>query len=595
MDALDQERDYETQRLARVADLCPHDNEEDEVFEKIIAMTSEYFNAPIALISIVEKHQQWFRARVGIEERSTPRDVAFCAYSLRDREFMEILDAHEDERFMNNPLVTGSPFIRYYASAPLLTHDGFSLGSLCIIDTAPRTPMRSRDAAMLTYFSELVMMQIRGLRSRNYVDQPTGLFNRLRLEEDIRQARAKAEPYHVYAVDVISPKFLNDVVKALGYSFAQALMLCVKSRLQRLIPKHCLLYKISPTRFGFLLKSDVSIEQLCAKILANFEEPVDCRGIPILMQTGIGVLSIQGPEEKDWLRLVVGTADDARVRNIGWALYQPQLDAAQQRAFTLLSSLSEAVRSSTQFSLVYHPKINIPGCTCDSVEALIRWTHPTLGVISPAEFIPLAGKTALMQSITFWVLEAVVEQSRAWKAEGLAVRVAMNVTVSDLENSRFVDKIESYLQAGKLAPEDLELEFTESMVMSDPEKVVRQLERARDLGIEISVDDFGTGYSNWTYLRQLPANSVKIDQSLIGNLPHNEKDKRLVKTLIELARGLGYRVVAEGVETQSTLHLIAKWGCTQAQGYLITQPLSPQAFKKWFDRGGAALELAPIF
>ncbi len=578
--------EYEAERLKRVEALCPQNEQDDEVFEKMISMTSEYFSAPIALISIVDKHRQWFRARIGIEEDTTPRDVSFCAHSLRDRKPLEVLDALDDERFKDNPMVTGPPFIRYYASAPLLTSDGFSLGSLCIIDTSAREPMSERDAGMLVYFAQLVVMRITGLRSRNFIDQPTGLFNRLRLEEDIRMASSSGIQHDLFAVDVISPKFLNDVVKALGYSFSQKLMLDVKNRLQSLLPKDYLLYKISPTRFGFLLKAGEPVERLCLDILSNFGEPVDCQGIPIPMQPGIGVLKIADAEERDWLRLVVGAADDARVRNLGWAMYQPELDAAQQRAFVLLSSLPDAVRSGNQLSLVFQPKVRLPSLACESVEALIRWNHPTLGPISPAEFIPLAEKTALMHSITFWGLHAVVSQAKVWRSKGIELRISMNVTVSDLENSKFLNKITEYINEGALLPKNLELEFTESMHMSDPKAVITQLERARGLGIDISVDDFGTGYSNWTYLRQLPVSTVKLDQSLISNLDTNEKDKRLVETLIELARGLGYRVVAEGVETKSILDLITLWGCSEAQGYLFTPPLKAKPLEEWLEQGG---------
>ncbi|MFJ2385869.1 sensor domain-containing phosphodiesterase [Pseudomonas koreensis] len=578
--------DEETQRLRRVASLCSKNDNSDEVFDKIISMTSEHFNAPIALISIVDKHEQWFRARIGLEKRATPRDISFCAHFLHDSEPVEILDAHNDERFKDNPMVTGSPFIRYYASAPLLTSDGLSLGSLCVIDTSPRAPMSERETRMLICFAELAVLHILNLRSRNYIDQPTKLFNRLRLEEDIRQASSSGTPHNLYAVDVISPKFLNDVVKALGYSFSQLVMLNVKARLLDLLPKNCLLYKISPTRFGFLHNTLESVEELCRKILSSFETPVECQGIPILMQIGIGILEISDAQERDWLRLVVGAADDARARNLGWALYQAELDATQQRAFALLSSLSDAVRSTEQLSLVFHPKVSLPNLKCGSVEALIRWSHPTLGPISPAEFIPLAGKTALMQSITFWVLDAVVAQTRDWKAKGIDLRVAMNVTVSDLENSQLVEKITEKIRNGDLDPKSIELEFTESMLMSDPQQVIKQLERVRGLGIQISVDDFGTGYSNWTYLRQLPINTVKLDQSLISNINTNEKDKRLVKTLIELAQGLGYSVVAEGVETESVLDIITRWGCSEAQGYLITKPLEADLLEKWLEQGG---------
>lgn len=575
----------EIERLKEVAKFCPTDSDSDDVFEKIVEMASAYYNAPIALISIVDKHRQWFRARVGITETQTPREVSFCAYSTLDNALLEVSDATQDARFKDNPLVTGPPHIRYYAGAPLITEDGFTLGSLCIIDTVPRPPMSERDSAMLNDFAELVMMRIQGMRSRNFVDQPTGLFNRLRLEEDIRQALKLENACHVYAVDIISPKFLNDIVKALGYSFAGDLVLAIKSRLQNLLPAQCLLYKISPTRFGFILEENQTTEHICESILKDFKKPVECHGIPILMQVGIGVLPIHHSGQQDWLRLLVSAADEARDRKLGWSLYEPQFDAAQQRAFMLLSSLPEAVSCDKQFSLVYQPKVKLPSGSCDSVEALLRWNHPLLGPISPAEFIPLAEKTALIPSVGLWVLNAIIRQAAAWKAQGVRLRIAMNITVSDLESSEFVDAMIDELHRHDLDPADFELEFTESMLMTNPEEVIRQLQRVRQIGIEVAVDDFGTGYSNWAYLKELPATTVKLDQSLISGLGSNQNDKQLVKTLIGLAKGLGYRVVAEGVENQEILDLLIQWGCSEAQGYLIAKPMTATDLETWISQG----------
>nr|WP_010562904.1 GGDEF and EAL domain-containing protein [Pseudomonas extremaustralis] len=550
-------------------------------------MTSAYFNVPITLISIVEEHRQWFRARVGLEATQTPREVSFCAYTTLDNLMLEVLDATLDPRFKDNALVTGAPHICYYAGAPLITADGFTLGTLCIIDRVPRAPMSERDAAMLKNFAELVMMHIGGVRSRNFVDQPTGLFNRQRFEEDIRQALQLNGACQIYAVDVISPAFLNDIVKALGYSFAAELIQAIKSRLQTLLPQDCLLYKISPTRFGFILNDGQPAAQICARILYHFKHPVQCQGIPIPMQVGIGVLPLLESEEpgRDWLRLVISAADEARDRQLGWSLYEPQFDAAQRRALMLLSSLPEAIDADTQFSLVYQPKINLSSGCSDCVEALLRWHHPLLGSISPAEFIPLAEKTALMPAIGLWVLNAIVQQAIAWKARGVCLRIAMNITVSDLENAGFVDAMLHEIRIHDLDPEDFELEFTESMLITKPEEVIRQLQRVRQRGIEVAVDDFGTGYSNWAYLKELPANTVKLDQSLISGLSTNQNDKHLVRTLIGLAKGLGYCVVAEGVENQETLDLLIQWGCSQAQGYLIARPMSPAALEDWIEQG----------
>ncbi len=577
----------EAERLKQVEKYCHVDAGDDEVFDKIVQMASAYYSTPIALISIVDRHQQWFRARVGIKETQTPRAVSFCAYSTLDNSKLEVLDATRDPRFKNNPLVTGPPYIRYYAGAPLITEEGFTLGSLCIIDTVARPAMTERDMAMLNSFAELVMMRIRGVRSRTFVDQPTGLFNRLRLEEDIRQTLQINDVCQIYAVDVITPKLLNDIVKALGYSFAEELILAIKSRLQTLLPSQCVLYKISSTRFGFILKDNQTARHICDSILSNFKQPVECHGIPIPLQVGIGVLPVltsQDPQQ-DWVRLVVSAADEARDRQLGWSLYEPQFDAAQQRALMLLSSLPEAVSSDKQFSLVYQPKINLPSGSCQSVEALIRWTHPLLGNISPAEFIPLAEKTALIPSVGLWVLNATVQQAIAWKARGLRLRIAMNIAVSDLESTEFVDTLLNQIDTHGLDPASFELEFTERMLMTNPDEIIRQLKRVREVGVEVAVDDFGTGYSNWAYLKELPANTVKLDQSLISGLGTNTNDKQLVKTLIGLAKGLGYQVVAEGVESQKILNLLTQWGCSEAQGYLIAKPMSAAALEAWIEQG----------
>ncbi|MDP9030548.1 MAG: EAL domain-containing protein, partial [Pseudomonadota bacterium] len=160
-----------------------------------------------------------------------------------------------------------------------------------------------------------------------------------------------------------------------------------------------------------------------------------------------------------------------------------------------------------------------------------------------------------------------------------------NITVSDLESSEFVDAMIHELHRHDLDPADFELEFTESMLMTNPEEVIRQLQRVRQIGIEVAVDDFGTGYSNWAYLKELPATTVKLDQSLISGLGSNQNDKQLVKTLIGLAKGLGYRVVAEGVENQEILDLLIQWGCSEAQGYLIAKPMTATDLETWISQG----------
>ncbi|MBP1146722.1 EAL domain-containing protein (putative c-di-GMP-specific phosphodiesterase class I)/GAF domain-containing protein [Pseudomonas sp. PvP027] len=573
----------ETQRLLRIRELCVLEDTSDDVFDEIVAMTAAFFETPIALISIVDEHRQWFRAKVGLNARETPRNVSFCAYTILSDTLFEIPDATLDERFVNNSLVTGHPDIRYYAGAPLITDDGIALGSLCVIDTKPREPMNEYQTDMLKRFASLVMKRIIGLRLSCFIDQPTGLYNRSRLQEDISQAVASSVDYQLVAVDMITSAFLNDIVKALGYSFSQDLVTAIKNRLECLLPPTCSLYKVSPTRFGFLLAGERTPEHLFRTILKDFETPVECRGIPVQMQVGLGVVTLnRNPvEEQDWMRMVISAADDARDRDLGWAMYEPHFDAAQQRAFKLLSSLTGAVHAHDQLRLVYQPRIDLDSGLCTSVEALLRWNHPTLGAIGPAEFVPLAEKTALMRPLSLWVLTRAIEQAARWQQQGFDFRIAINVTPEDLTGPAFTDRMIRLLGKHKIDPTRFELEFTEGALMHNPAEVRHQLERMRQMGMDVAIDDFGTGYSNWNYLRQLPATTVKLDQSLIRNLASDKTDQRLVKALIGLAKKLGYWVVAEGIETDEIRRLVKQWGCDEGQGYLIAKPMEAEALLNW--------------
>ncbi|GAB6388835.1 sensor domain-containing phosphodiesterase [Stutzerimonas marianensis] len=572
----------EAQRLSQVSTLCRLDSTPDEVFEQIVAMTAAYFDAPIALISIIDEQRQWFTARVGLTARETPRRDSFCAYAILASGPFEVLDASKDPRFKDNPLVTGEPGIRFYAGMPLVTPDGLGLGSLCVIDTVPREALSDRDLSMLGHLARLTMARILSLRSEQFIDRPTGLHNRARLENDV--SLADAPGMTLVVVDVIAPTRLNEIVKVLGYDFAQALMQCVKQRVQAALGEGNDLYRISPTRFAFLLAPgrQAELAALNERVIAAFEPPVLCDGIPVKTQIGIGVMPLQaGAQEQDWLRLAISSADDARSRGIGWATYAPRLDQAQQRAFRLLSGLSEALLAGDQLRLVYQPRISLADGHCTSVEALLRWTHPTLGPVGPAEFIPLAEKTALIRELSLWVAEQAIAQSAAWQRQGAAFKVAINVSAADLDGPAFADRVTALLAAYQLPPEALEVEFTESALMRNPGEVSRQLQRLRTLGMDVAIDDFGTGYSNWTYLRDLPATILKLDQSFIRHLSDDEKDRRLVRTLIDLAKRLELRVVAEGIETQPVLELVAEWGCEEGQGYHIARPMEADALLGW--------------
>lgn len=575
----------EPQRLLRINELSLAESASDPIFERIVELAAATFQVPIALISTVEEERQFFCASVGLDIRETSRLDSFCAYTILADEPLQVPDALADPRFANNPIFTGEPKVRFYAGVPLVTTDGLGLGSVCIIDTKPRPALYGRELALLEHLAALAMQRITTLHDAAIVDQQTGLFNRVMLEQKVRSTVFSGKGCTVAAVDVIPPLFLNDIVKALGYKFSDDLILTITKRLQALLPHGCTLYKISPTRFGFLLDEfqAEAAPALFQSILDDLAVPVNSNGIPIQLQVGIGAVPIRcdQAEDHDWLRLVISSSDDARVRQIGWQWYDQRLDDAQQRAFMLLSAMTAALLSDDQLYLVYQPRIDLNSGRCESVEALLRWTHPVLGPIGPAEFIPLAEKTALIGPITLRVLHAAVGQAAVWQSQGVNLKVGINISASDLESSAFADELAALIDQKGLDPSSLELEFTETALINQPQAVREQIDRISALGLQIAIDDFGSGYSNWTYLRELPASTVKIDQTFMRDLDTDEKNRPLVQAVIELASRLGYRVVAEGIENAGTLELLQGWGCHEGQGYHIARPMLPDMLIDW--------------
>lgn len=575
----------EPQRLARIRELCLLDQMPDTVFDRIVQLAAHHFEVPIALVSIVDEGRQWFCARVGLDAQETPRRDSFCAHALHDPDLFQVGNALQDPRFHDNPLVVGAPGIRFYAGMPLVTDDGLALGTLCLIDIKPRAPLDDRQTATLAMLARLVMDRIQTLRHRNFIDGPTGLPNRQRLEDDVRARRAAGESLVVVVADVLAPVFTNELVKALGYRFTLQLLLSLKARLEAVLPQDAVLYRICHRRFAFLLADTdtANTEALLDAVACAIRLPVETDGIPIVTAAGFGALRLgqgQGDDPEDWVRSAISAADEARECEHGWLWYDPRVDRAQQRAFHLLSALGEAVNGSGQLHLHYQPRIDLRTGTCSSVEALLRWEHPEFGSISPAEFVPLAEKTALMRPLSLWVLRHAIDQLARWDADGHRLQVAINVSAVDLESDTFTEHMLVLLAERGLAPDRLEIEFTESALMRRPEVVRQQLERLRRLGVAVAIDDFGTGYSNWTYLRALPANSVKIDRSFLVNLQETA-DERLLRTIIDLARELGYRVVAEGIETERQRQLMRDWGCHEGQGFLFARPMPADAMPTW--------------
>ena len=217
----------------------------------------------------------------------------------------------------------------------------------------------------------------------------------------------------------------------------------------------------------------------------------------------------------------------------------------------------------------------------EQAEALLRWQHPTYGMVSPAEFIPLAERTDSIQLLTAWVIGEALRQLQEWATTGLYLQLSVNVSADDLHDLQLADKVSLLLAQYQVPASQLIFEITESAVMQNPEQALLILQQLRALGISLSVDDFGTGYSSLSQLKRMPVQELKIDQSFIRDLDETSEDAVIVRSTIQMSHSLGLKVVAEGVEYERSLRLLERWGCDTAQGYLISRPLPAQAFAAW--------------
>ncbi|MHC2107246.1 putative bifunctional diguanylate cyclase/phosphodiesterase [Methylobacterium sp. CM6246] len=236
-----------------------------------------------------------------------------------------------------------------------------------------------------------------------------------------------------------------------------------------------------------------------------------------------------------------------------------------------------------QLRLVFQPRIDLPTGRCIGAEALLRWNHPVLGPVSPSEFVPVIEHSPHAQAMTAFVLETALAQARRWRDAKREIVISINVSAANLHEMDFAHSVQVALERLGLEPERLELEVTESAIMQDAINARRQLDELAAAGVRLAIDDFGTGYSSLAYLQDLPAHVVKIDRSFVLKLSEGQKEMSLVRSMIGLSHDLGYRVVAEGIETVEAADLLLAMQCDEAQGYFFARPLEVDEFQSWFE------------
>ncbi|MFL6602088.1 MAG: putative bifunctional diguanylate cyclase/phosphodiesterase [Steroidobacteraceae bacterium] len=433
-------------------------------------------------------------------------------------------------------------------------------------------------------YNEMLESANARLRHAATHDALTGLPNRVLLAERLRQATARASRHQtrfaVLVVDLDRFKAIND---SLGHIAGDELLQEVARRLSTLLRKEDSLARLGGDEFVLLIhgvSTPKDAEEVARKVLSQVALPVQLAGLDVHVSPSVGICLC--PDDGVDSETLLQHADAAmyhakkKGRNT-FQFFAPAMNAFARERLELETGLRNAL-AQREFELHYQPKVDIATGRIESAEALIRWRHPKRGLIPPGGFIPLAEETGLIVPLGEWVLYEACRQASAWQAEGLHLRVAVNLSARQFRQDSLIDTVRGALTAARLEPRYLELELTESAVMQDAETSVQIMRKLSDAGLRISVDDFGTGYSSLSYLRRLPLDKLKIDRSFIREIVTSRDDAEIVRAIVTLAHSLHLKVIAEGVETAEQLTFLRSLGCDQYQGFHCSPPLPAAQF-----------------
>ncbi|MGE0335746.1 MAG: putative bifunctional diguanylate cyclase/phosphodiesterase [Gammaproteobacteria bacterium] len=436
----------------------------------------------------------------------------------------------------------------------------------------------------------------------SHYDKLTGLANREHFSDRLAQALARAERsgrlVALLFLDLDRFKAVNDT---LGHLAGDALLVEVARRLKHCVRKVDTIARLGGDEFTVILEElehPQDAHAVCNKIIRALEAPFHVQNHELYVTTSIGVTfyPIDDLTPNDLLR----NADAAmyRAKEEGrnkFHVFTADLNAKAIRRLGLESALRHAI-DRHELHLCYQPKLDVKSGSVIGAEALLRWTNPQFGVVSPADMIPVAEDTGLIVPIGAWVLQQACHDARQWHLSGYpGMRVAVNLSARQFRGQDLFGTVRKALSDAVIEPRMLQLEITESLLMEDTDRSVTALRELKSLGLEIFLDDFGTGYSSLAYLKKFPLDGLKIDRSFVRDLPHDADDEAITRAILALSAALRLRVVAEGVENEEQFRFLREAGCDEAQGYLFAPPLQYPEFLDWLEQLGkldAALDSA---
>lgn len=425
-------------------------------------------------------------------------------------------------------------------------------------------------------------------RTEARTDDLTGLGNRRLLRERLDRALERRGTNERVAIVLFGLDRFKDVNDSLGHDAGDELLCQVSRRLHHALGDRAVLTRLGGDQFAVLLGADVRRDagaaEMTERIRATLRAPVEVGGLSLSVDCSIGIAVCpeHASEGSDLVRLADVSMYHAKTHGLPVAVYQPGIDHHSRKRLQTIEELRVAMQGE-QIVVHYQPKVDARGCTV-GVESLVRWEHPTRGLLHPVDFLPLVGVAGLFDALTGRVLDPSLMQCAAWLAAGRRVPVAVNTPAATILSDGFAAEVDAHLRRHGVPPEMLTLEITEEAFIEEPDRCRAVLEQIRALGVRVSLDDYGTSYSTLAWLHRLAVDEIKLDRSFLADLEHDPTARIIVAKTVEMAHSLGITVVAEGVETRRLWETVVSLGCDLAQGYHFARPLPAEQLDDWIVR-----------
>ena len=582
--------------IARVAALHSYDildTESEEVFDELVRLAAELTESPIALVSLVDSDRQWFKARYGLDAQETPRDLAFCAHAiLQPGEALCVPDATQDARFRDNPLVTGGPGIRGYLGIPLVNAEGHALGTLCVIDNAPRVYgerikriMASLGAAVMANLE--LRRALREVSAASVTDPLTGLLNRSGVMSSLNRVIATGEAVSVIAMDLDHFKEAND---AYGHAAGDALIKAMANRIRQAVRPTDIVGRFGGDEFvAFLVgvSDQMVAHSIAERILETVSGPVEFGGrqLKLGITQGLAISPTDGKHADALMQLADEALIRAKRRQRGSIEHAQPLDGVRlKRGAEIVLALKEVLPQPLP-GLTAHlqPVIDLQTGEVCGVEALGRWLHTELGNITPNEMFAAAGRAGYAHEVSRQVRTIALDAFASLRRDGLApFRIALNLSAVELVRPDIAETLERQVADAGLDMSSIIIEITEDAVLERvAATTLQRVSSWRGQGAHIALDDFGTGTSGLAQLLRIPLDTLKLDGSFTRKLGTDRKAEKVIEGVVRLGHSMGLTITAEGIERESEVRVLTGMGCDFGQGWLYARPMGAAALRSW--------------